>query len=65
MREQLKGKRRATMVFDHILIEDRKFVLDSDHKLREVTLEIGRPCSNSASHCCLNDNHFSEGEKEL
>ena len=30
-------KKRATMVFDHLLIKGRKFVLDSEDKLREVT----------------------------
>ena len=28
------------MVFDHFLIEGRKFVLDSEDKLREVTQEM-------------------------
>ena len=57
-------KKRATMVFDHLLIEGRKFVLDSEDKLREVTQEIGWPCCDSLPHCYVNGNHFSEGEKE-
>ena len=32
-----KKKERATMVFDRLLIEGRKFVLDSEDKLREAT----------------------------
>ena len=30
-------KKRATMVVDHLLIEGRQFVLDSEDKLQEVT----------------------------
>ena len=32
-----KNRARATMVFDHLLIEGRMFVLDSEDKLREAT----------------------------
>ena len=59
-----KNRARATMVFDYFLIKSRKFVLDSEDKLRKVTKEIGRPCIDSVSHGYVNGNHFSEGEKE-
>ena len=37
-----QGK-RATMiiVYDHLLIDDKKFVLDDDNKLKELRITVG------------------------
>ena len=52
------------MVVDHLLIEGRQFVLDSEDKLQEVTQQSGRPHIDNVSHCPDNGKPFKEGKKE-
>ena len=46
------------------MIEDRKFVLDSEDTLQDATSESGRPYIDNVPHCPDNGIPFKEGEKE-
>ena len=50
-----KNQKRAAMVFDHLLIEGRTFVLGKENKLEEVALKCGRPdVDKNVSNCLGN-----------